>query len=54
MAHELLWIVEMWEREKGKGVDVAAEKEEEAQITDEKELREHLVWKSIQRNSWWE
>ena len=43
MVEELLWIVEMWGRERGRAVDVAEEKKEEERIAQEESDLQHMV-----------
>ena len=51
-AEEVLWIVEMWGKERGSSVDVAAEREEEYEIEKEKSDLERMVHKFRRRRGW--
>lgn len=52
MAEEALWIMKVWGMERGSVVDVAAEREEEARIAQEKSDLEHMVQKIMRRGGW--
>ncbi len=52
MVEELLWIVEMWGRERGWAVDVAEEREEEERIAQEESDLQNMVDRIMRRDGW--
>ncbi len=52
MVEELLWIVEMWGRERGWAVDIPEEKEEEERVAQEESDLQHMVDRIMRRDGW--
>ena len=52
MVEELLWIVDMWGKERGWAVDVGEEREEEERVAQEESDFQHMVDRIMRRDGW--